>query len=135
MVVVLTSVYVPDQLLNPSEGPSMRVGDSIGLHRAASAQILAVVEGDGWIRGADETKTPIAAGGAVYWSEGEVHDTGTDTGLVAIVAPRRQAHAAYMQVAGMEESRDDEIASKLNHVLSQFRIKSKGSRHCVLRRG
>jgi quercetin dioxygenase-like cupin family protein len=60
-------------------------GGVIGLHPAASAQILAVVEGDGWIRGADESKTPIGVGGAVFWSEGEVHEAGTDTGLVAIV--------------------------------------------------
>lgn len=55
------------------------------MHLAATPQLLAVVEGEGWIRGEEGPKIPISAGGAVFWSEGEMHETGTDTGLVAIV--------------------------------------------------
>ena len=60
-------------------------GGLIGMHPAATPQLLAVVDGEGWVRGEDGPKTPIAAGGAVFWAEGEMHETGTDTGLVAIV--------------------------------------------------
>ncbi len=65
----------------------MRLGPGglIGMHPAATPQLLAVVEGEGWIRGEEGPKTPISAGGAVFWSEGEMHETGTETGLVAIV--------------------------------------------------
>lgn len=65
----------------------MRLGPDglIGLHPAASPQILAIIEGRGWIRGADEHRTPIAAGEAVFWGKGEMHETGTETGLVALV--------------------------------------------------
>lgn len=60
-------------------------GGLIGMHPAATPQLLAVVEGEGWIRGEEGPKTVISAGGAVFWSEGEMHETGTDNGLVAIV--------------------------------------------------
>ena len=60
-------------------------GGLIGLHPAASPQILVVVEGAGWVRGSGDARTPIAAGEAVFWIHGEVHETGTDTGLVALV--------------------------------------------------
>ena len=60
-------------------------GGLIGMHPASTAQLLAVVEGQGWIRGEDGVKTPVTAGGAVFWSEGEMHETGTDSGMMAIV--------------------------------------------------
>src|SRR5712691_5980613 len=58
-------------------------GGVIGMHPAATPQLLAVVEGDGWIRGEDGVKTQVSAGGAVFWTEDEMHETGTDSGLVA----------------------------------------------------
>jgi quercetin dioxygenase-like cupin family protein len=64
---------------------SLGPGGLIGMHRASTAQLLAVVEGEGWIRGEDGPKTSISAGGAVFWEQGEMHETGTDSGLVAIV--------------------------------------------------
>jgi quercetin dioxygenase-like cupin family protein len=65
----------------------MRLGPGglIGLHEASGPQLLAVVEGEGWIRGKGPERTPISAGGAVFWEKGEWHETGTDTGLVALV--------------------------------------------------
>src|SRR5262245_20804912 len=65
----------------------MRLGPGglISMHPASTPQLLAVVEGEGWIRGERGPKTAISAGGAVYWGTGEMHETGTDSGLVAIV--------------------------------------------------
>lgn len=83
------SDFVMSRLFHSSElhVGCMRLGPGgvIGMHPASTPQLLAVVEGNGWIRGADGAKTPIAAGGAVFWTEGEMHETGTDSGLVAIV--------------------------------------------------
>ena len=64
-------------------------GGLIGMHPASTPQLLAVVQGEGWIRGEAGPKTSISAGGAVFWSEGEMHQTGTDTGMVAIVVETR----------------------------------------------
>ena len=60
-------------------------GGLIGMHPASTPQLLAIVEGEGWIRGPAVENTPVSAGTAVFWSEGEMHETGTDSGLVALV--------------------------------------------------
>jgi hypothetical protein len=72
----------------------MRLGPGglIGMHPASTPQLLAVVEGEGWFRGEDGPRNPISAGGAVFWEVGEMHETGTDTGLVAIVVETRRLH-------------------------------------------
>jgi quercetin dioxygenase-like cupin family protein len=59
-------------------------GGVIGAHPASGHQLLLIVAGSGWVAGADGARTPIAAGQAAYWAPGEVHTTGTDTGLTAI---------------------------------------------------
>ena len=60
-------------------------GGVIGMHQAAGPQLLAVVEGEGWCRRRDGERTSVRAGEAIFWSEGEWHETGTASGLVAIV--------------------------------------------------
>jgi quercetin dioxygenase-like cupin family protein len=60
-------------------------GGRIGRHPASVRQLLAVVEGAGWVSGADGKRRPLAAGEAVCWDAGEGHETGTETGLTAIV--------------------------------------------------
>ncbi len=67
-------------------------GGRIGRHPATVAQLLAVVEGGGWVSGADGQEHPIEAGEAAFWEAGEEHETRTDSGLTAIVleAPELQ---------------------------------------------
>jgi quercetin dioxygenase-like cupin family protein len=60
-------------------------GGRIGRHPASVPQLLAVVEGSGWVCGADGEAQAIGAGEAVWWESGEDHETGTDDGLTAIV--------------------------------------------------
>lgn len=60
-------------------------GGSVGYHRAASHQLFAVVEGEGWVRGASPERFPIKAGEGVLWESGEGHEAGTESGMVAIV--------------------------------------------------
>jgi quercetin dioxygenase-like cupin family protein len=60
-------------------------GARIARHPARSRQLLAVVDGSGWVSGADGHPQPIAAGEAVVWDEGEDHETASDDGMTAIV--------------------------------------------------
>ena len=60
-------------------------GGRIGRHPTVGAQLLAVVEGSGWVAGGDGRREPIEAGEAVLWQPGEEHETGTDEGLVAVI--------------------------------------------------
>ena len=57
----------------------------IARHPATVPQILAVLEGSGSVCGADGDFQPISAGEAVFWSQGEEHETRTDHGLTALV--------------------------------------------------
>lgn len=48
-------------------------------------QLFAVGEGTGWIRSREPERTPIAAGEAAFWVQGEWHEVACEHGLVAIV--------------------------------------------------
>jgi quercetin dioxygenase-like cupin family protein len=63
----------------------LAAGGRIARHPARCPQILAVVEGTGVVSGADGATTSISAGDAVYWDEGEEHETRTDAGLTALI--------------------------------------------------
>lgn len=59
-------------------------GGLIGTHPAAGHQVLLIVSGSGWCAGEDGTRVAVTAGQAAYWAPGEVHTTGSDSGLTAI---------------------------------------------------
>jgi quercetin dioxygenase-like cupin family protein len=61
------------------------VGGVVGEHPAASSQLFLVVAGSGWVRVAGEDRRMIEAGQAAVWAPGEVHESGTDGGLTAVV--------------------------------------------------
>ena len=54
-------------------------------HPATFPQILAVLDGSGELSGADGVDEPIAAGEAVFWAEGEEHETKSAVGLTALI--------------------------------------------------
>lgn len=57
----------------------------VGSHPAESPQLFLVVQGEGYLRGEGSIRTPIQAGQAVRWDQGEWHETSTDSGMMAIV--------------------------------------------------
>lgn len=44
-----------------------------------------LVQGEGWVRGKDQPRIPVHAGQNVYWEHGEWHETGSESGMTAIV--------------------------------------------------
>lgn len=63
----------------------------LGRHRAGRHQLFAVISGSGWVAGADSVRVPIACGQAALWSPGEMHESGSETDMAAlIVASRRK---------------------------------------------
>jgi quercetin dioxygenase-like cupin family protein len=60
-------------------------GGRLARHPATVPQILAVLEGSGEVSGGDGVAEPITAGEAVFWSQGEEHETTSEFGLVALV--------------------------------------------------
>lgn len=60
-------------------------GGRIARHPAMVPQVLAVLEGSGEVSGADAVVEPIAAGEAVFWHEGEEHETTSAEGMTALI--------------------------------------------------
>jgi mannose-6-phosphate isomerase-like protein (cupin superfamily) len=60
-------------------------GGVLGLHPASVDQLFVVIEGEGWAKGADGEPVPVSAGTAVHWAAGEEHESGSESGLTAIV--------------------------------------------------
>jgi quercetin dioxygenase-like cupin family protein len=63
----------------------LEAGGRLGRHPAVVNQLLMVVAGTGWVSGEDGSRTSIGPGRAAFWVAGEEHETGTDTGLIAVV--------------------------------------------------
>ncbi|MGG3446267.1 cupin [Bacillus nitratireducens] len=57
----------------------------IGYHEAVVSQLLLIVDGEGYVCGADKEKVKVEVGQAVFWEKGELHETSTEKGLMAIV--------------------------------------------------
>lgn len=57
----------------------------IGFHKAANPQLFLVIEGQGWVRDGSSERVSVKAGVAAYWEEGEWHESGTETGMTAII--------------------------------------------------
>jgi hypothetical protein len=85
--VVLNPLTPPLAAGSPVQAAIFRLGPGgrIARHPAEVPQILAVIAGAGEISGADDVFVPISSGEAVFWGEGEVHETETESGLTAIV--------------------------------------------------
>jgi len=60
-------------------------GGRIARHPASCPQILAVLEGSGKVSGASGIDEPIGPGEAVFWAEGEEHETTSAAGLTALI--------------------------------------------------
>ena len=88
--------------------PILRVADSlhisclhleasglIGSHDAVSDQLLLVVQGSGVVTGEELQVVAIEPGCAVFWHQGEVHETrAQENGLTAIVIEGQKLNPA-----------------------------------------
>ena len=57
----------------------------LGRHPTKLWQLFMVVDGSGWVSGADDERCPIKAGQAVMWKPGESHASGSDDGMLAVM--------------------------------------------------
>jgi quercetin dioxygenase-like cupin family protein len=60
-------------------------GGVVGRHPAGAPQLFVVVRGSGWASGTEGQRMPLEAGDAVAWEAGEEHESGSDTGMTALV--------------------------------------------------
>jgi quercetin dioxygenase-like cupin family protein len=64
-------------------------GGRIARHPAEVPQVLAVLEGSGRVSGPNGEPVAVGPGDAVFWAEGEEHETVTDEGMTALVVESR----------------------------------------------
>ena len=57
----------------------------IGYHQATIPQLFLVVQGEGWVRSETNGRVSIKTGEAAYWEQDEWHESGTETGMTAII--------------------------------------------------
>jgi quercetin dioxygenase-like cupin family protein len=57
----------------------------IGAHPTGFCQFFLVVEGSGWVSGADGNRIALKAGQGMRLEKGEMHSKGSDTGMTAIM--------------------------------------------------
>lgn len=62
----------------------------IGTHPTGYCQLFLVVQGQGWVSGADGVRVRVAAGQGAYFELGEEHSKGSDTGMMAIMVQATQ---------------------------------------------
>jgi hypothetical protein len=75
----------------------LEAGGVLGYHPTTTDQLFLVVGGAGWVRGETPERTLIAAGQAALWVKGEFHESGTDSGMTAIVIEGEDLNpAAFM---------------------------------------
>ncbi len=60
-------------------------GGFIGEHPTGFGQLFLVMEGAGWVSGADGSRVPLAAGQGAYFENGERHAKGTESGMTALM--------------------------------------------------
>jgi quercetin dioxygenase-like cupin family protein len=60
-------------------------GGVVGFHQATVPQLFMVVSGAGWVRGEEAKRTSIYPGQAAFWAAGEWHESGSETGMLAVV--------------------------------------------------
>lgn len=73
---------IPDALIGIM---TLDPGGLVGYHRALLDQLFLVVQGSGWVAGADRQRREITAGQAAFWREGEWHESGSEGGMIVVI--------------------------------------------------
>jgi len=69
-------------------------GGVVGMHEAPVPQLFIVIQGEGWICGENQEKIILKVGEGVLWQTGEAHESGSKSGLTALVIQSEQIHLA-----------------------------------------
>jgi len=67
-------------------------GGIIGPHPAGFDQLFVVVQGSGWVAGADGVRLSIGTNCGAFVPMGEVHSKGSETGMLAFMVQASEFH-------------------------------------------
>ena len=74
--------------LEPEAGVNVvyiRPTERIGFYEEVTPQLFLLAEGQGWIRNEFDEIFPIQEGQAVFWEQNEWHESGSETGMTAVI--------------------------------------------------
>lgn len=83
----------------------LEAGGEIGVHRAGFGQLFLLIQGSAWAAGEDGQRVQLATGQAAYFSAGEIHSKGSDTGGTALMIQVSQLSAATHEQRRNAETR------------------------------
>lgn len=63
----------------------IQAGGKLGYHQAVTPQLFLLVKGEGWVRGENDEQVPVREGQAVFWEQGDWHELGSESGMIAVV--------------------------------------------------
>ena len=69
---------------------TVEAGGVLGKHPTKLWQLFLVVVGGGWVASDDGVHRDIAAGQAVVWSPGEIHESGSADGMTVLIVQSSQ---------------------------------------------
>ncbi|TYS68251.1 cupin domain-containing protein [Sutcliffiella horikoshii] len=72
-------------------------GGVVGYHQATVQQLFIVVQGEGWVTGTDRERISIRSGEGVMWEEGEWHESGSESGMLALVVEAKTLDTSLLQ--------------------------------------
>jgi hypothetical protein len=75
------------QLDNKAEVNAVYInpGEHLSVQQAMSQQIFLIVNGEGWVKSEPSEKKTVQQGQAVFWGESELPESGTDSGMTAVI--------------------------------------------------
>ena len=66
----------------------------IGPHPTGFSQLFLVVNGSGWVAGADGHRISVASGEGAYFDVGEMHSKGSETGMQVVMIQSEQMNGS-----------------------------------------
>ena len=63
----------------------IRPTERIGYYQEVAPQLFLLVEGEGWVRNEFDEVIPIIEGQAIFWEQNEWHESGSETGMTAVI--------------------------------------------------
>ena len=60
-------------------------GGIVGEHSAGPCQLFLVVDGSGWVAGADASRVALTAGQGAFFENGERHSKGSEVGMTVLM--------------------------------------------------
>ncbi|MDN8592539.1 hypothetical protein B2I21_10175 [Chryseobacterium mucoviscidosis] len=83
----------------------LSAGESVGLHPAVGEQLFLVLDGEGWVEGETGERVVVRSGEAAYWTNGENHQSGSETGLTALLIEGEELIVRLSLESGDSEDR------------------------------